>query len=151
MNKIHELQVSQQCLPPQAGLAGEQVQQMMQAVAQMARGINDLALMLRTTNERMDALEKEVRRLTKVTPAQAKAINAAIKDRAAVLCDTHHAEGFDRTVSAAIRKHLKLGCGISSIRELPRSDYALAMQRIEIWDDYRMIRELRNKNRRDEE
>lgn len=145
MDKMQEIQA---CPKNPAPLVGEQVQQMMQAVAQMARGINDLALMLRTTNERMDALEKEVRRLTKVTPAQAKAINAAIKDRAAQLCENHHAGGCEKAVSAAIRKHLKLGCGINSTRELPRSDYALAMQRIEIWDDYRLIRDIRNKARR---
>lgn len=142
---MDKMQKYQACPQNPAPLAGEQVQQMMQAVAQMARGINDLALMLRTTNERMDALEKEMRRLTKVTPAQAKAINAAIKDRATALCKTHHAEGCDRAVSAAIRKSLKLGCGINNIRELPRSDYTLAMQRIEMWDDYRQIRDIRNK------
>lgn len=145
---MDEMQKYQTCSQNPAPPAGEQVQQMMQAVVQMARGINDLALMLRTTNERMDALEKEMRRLTKVTPAQAKAINDAIKSRAAALCDTHHAEGCDRAVSAAIRKSLKLGCGISNIRELPRSDYTLAMQRIEMWDDYRLIRDIRNKARR---
>lgn len=145
---MDEIQKYKACPQNPAPLAGEQAQQMMQAVAQMARGINDLALMLRTTNERMDALEKEVRRLTKVTPAQAKAVNTAIKDRAAQLCDTHHADGCEKAVGAAIRKSLKLGCGVSSIRELPHSDYALAMQRVEMWDDYRLIRDIRNKARR---
>lgn len=42
--------------------------------AVVMRGMAD---MMRTTNERMGALEREVRMLTKVTPAQATAINTA--------------------------------------------------------------------------
>ena len=42
--------------------------------AVVMRGMAD---MMRTTNERMGALEREVRMLTKVTPAQATAINHA--------------------------------------------------------------------------
>ena len=126
-------------------LPADSAQQMMQAMAQMAQGINDLALMLRVTNERMDALEKEVRRLTKVTPAQAAAINQEIRMRAELLGKQHRAEGFEKPIANAIRKSLKLGCGISSVRELPRSDYSLAMQRIQMWDDYRLIRDLKAK------
>lgn len=44
--------------------------------AVVMRGMAD---MMRTTNERMGALEREVRMLTKVTPAQATAINTAIR------------------------------------------------------------------------
>lgn len=120
-------------------------QQMLQAIAQMAKGINDLAMMLRVTNERMDALEKEVRRLTKVTPAQANALNQAIRNRATELCSKHRADGCEKMISGAIRKNLKLGCGISSVRELPRSDFALAIQRIDMWDDYRQIKEIKAK------
>ena len=50
--------------------------------AVVMRGMAD---MMRTTNERMGALEREVRMLTKVTPAQATAINTAIRERAAAL------------------------------------------------------------------
>ena len=43
--------------------------------AVVMRGMAD---MMRTTNERMGALEREVRMLTKVTPAQATAINLSL-------------------------------------------------------------------------
>lgn len=56
--------------------------------AVVMRGMAD---MMRTTNERMGALEREVRMLTKVTPAQATAINAAIRERAAALCLSYRA------------------------------------------------------------
>lgn len=140
MSAMGEMQVLQPCELPRTA-----EQQMLLAVEQMARGINDLALMLKVTNDRMDALEKEVRRLTKVTPAQATAINQAIKQRASELCQQRRAEGCERLISGAIRKSLKLGCGIGNVRELPRGDFALAMQRIQAWDDYRLIRDIKAK------
>lgn len=53
-----------------------------QAITQMAQIMQGMANMVRATNERMGMLEQQVRLLTKVTPAQASAISAAIRDRA---------------------------------------------------------------------
>ena len=137
---INELmQTSEQHLPP------ELYQQITAGFNQLMQGMADMASLLCTTNERMGMLEKEVYRLTKVTPAQAKSINAAVKLRAETLCQQHRAAGCEKAVANAIRKALKLGCGVSNIRELPRGDYALALQRIELWDDYRLIRAIKAK------
>ena len=62
-------------------------------LAQMGDIMRGMANMLRATNERMASLEREVKLLTKVTPAQANAINEAIRQRAAELCETYRAQG----------------------------------------------------------
>ena len=56
------------------------------ALGQMGEIMRSMADMLRATNERMVSLEREVRLMTKVTPAQASAINEAIRQRAVELC-----------------------------------------------------------------
>ena len=55
------------------------------ALGQMGEIMRSMADMLRATNERMASLEREVRLMTKVTPAQANAINEAIRQRAGAM------------------------------------------------------------------
>ena len=91
---------------------------------------------IRTTNERMSSLEQQVRQLTKLTPAQVKAINEAIRTRAAECCEIYDAGGHERAVANAIRKEMKLVLGASAVREICRGDYSIAMRMINMWDDY---------------
>lgn len=46
-------------------------------IAELLRVMQGMAQMIRATHDRMAALEAQVRHLTKVTPAQATAINKA--------------------------------------------------------------------------
>lgn len=107
--------------------------------------LRSMACLLRSTNDRMQSLEQEVKRLTKVTPSQAAALNSAIRRRAGELCIRHRANGCEKAITAAIRKAIKHTCGISSARELPRCDYPVAMQQVEMWDDYRLIRDIKRR------
>ncbi len=111
----------------------------------LMEALRNMANLLRSTNERMCGLEQEVRRLTKVTPSQAAALNGAIRKRAGDLCIQHRATGCEKALASAIRKAVKQTCGISSARELPRSDYPVAMKQVEMWDDYRLIRDIKRK------
>lgn len=91
---------------------------------------------IRTTNERMSALEQQVRQLTKLTPAQVKAINEAIRVRAVECCASYGVQGRERAVANAIRREAKLVLGASAVREICRGDYTIAMRMIGMWDDY---------------
>lgn len=113
--------------------------------AELLAALNNVTMLLRMTNERMAGLEAEVKRLTKVTPSQASALNKAIRERAAQICEKHRASGCEKAVTAAIRKAIKETCGISSTRELPRCDYAVAARQVAIWDNYRTILEIKAK------
>jgi len=76
-----------------------------------------------------------VRLLTKVTPAQAREINAAIRARAAELCATYRAPGCEKAVANAIRREMRLTQGVQSVRELARCEYPVASQQARLWDD----------------
>ena len=109
-------------------------------MGEIMRGMAD---MLRATNERMAALEREVRLLTKVTPAQANAIHEAIRSRAAEICAQYRAEGCEKAAANAIRRAVRLTTGISSVRDLPRCEYSVAMEQVRMWDDYKAMKAIR--------
>lgn len=113
----------------------------------MLDAMTTMATLLRATNERMAALEKQVKRLEKVTPGQATALNALIRARALEVCRMHRAAGCESAAAAAIRKTVKRMCGISSMRELPRCDYGVAEAQIRLWDEYQTMKAIREKAR----
>ena len=115
------------------------------ALGQMGEIMRSMADMLRATNERMASLEREVRLMTKVTPAQANAINEAIRQRAVELCGEYRAKGCEEAAANAIRRAVRLTTGVNSIRELPRCEYAVAMEQVKMWDDFKTMRSLRSK------
>ena len=107
--------------------------------------MRSMANMLRATNERMASLEREVKLLTKVTPAQANAINNAIRQRAAELCETYRAQGCEKAAANAIRRAVRLTTGTNSVRDLPRCEYSVAMEQVSMWDDRKVMKALRVK------
>lgn len=115
-------------------------QQALEALPELMRSMADA---LRATHERIAALESEVRRLKPVTPAQATEIGKAIRTRAAEVCAAHRAEGCETAAGNAIRKAVKLTCGVQSMRELPRCDYDIAMRQVAMWDDYQAMKRIR--------
>lgn len=115
------------------------------AYTQTAQALASMASMMRATNERIAELEREIRLLTKVTPAQANAINAAVRERAAELCASYRATGCEKLVGNAIRRAVKLTTGVSNVRELPRCEYSVAMQQVAMWDDYKAMKAIKAK------
>ena len=134
-----EMETRRQAAPASPAPAPE-LQQMLEAMQQMA-------MLLRTMNGRVQDLEAQVRRLEKVTPSQATAINAAIRTRASAVCALHRAAGCEKAAAAAIRKSIRMTCGINNIRELPRSDYKVAERLIGMWDDYDIMQKLKARRR----
>lgn len=116
-----------------------------QAITQMAQIMQGMANMVRATNERMGMLEQQVRLLTKVTPAQASTISAAIRDRAKELCAVHRAPGCERVTGNAIRRELRLSMGIQNVRDVPRCEYDVALQTVKLWDDYKTMKAIKMK------
>lgn len=114
-----------------------------QAVAQMTLVMRGMADMIRSTNERMAALEQQVRLLTKVTPMQANEINAAIRLRAGELCASYRAPGCEKAVGNAIRREMRLTQGVQSMRDIPRCEYAVALNLARIWDDHKEMKAIR--------
>lgn len=119
---------------------------MEQATAQMLQIMQGMAVMLQATNDRMAALEQQVRLLTKVTPAQARELNAAMRTRAEQLCaGDRRLAGSEKALTNAIRRDVRLATGVQSMRELARCDYAVTLRRIQMWDDPDVVRSMRKK------
>lgn len=127
--------------PPRPAAPGE----MEAAMMQMREIMRSMADMMRATNERMAALEREVRQMTKVTPAQASAINAAIRQRASELCESYRAAGCEKAAGNAIRRAVRLTTGTSSMRELPRCEYSIVMDAVRMWDDRKAMKAIKAK------
>ena len=117
-------------------------------MSQVMDALTGMAMLLRNTNERMAALEMEVKRLTKVTPAQANDVNDKMRKRAMDLCRQHRIQGSEKAVTAVIRKDVKRLMGIGTARELPRSDYQATLSLIENWDDFDVILRLKKEARK---
>lgn len=132
---------------PEAAQAPARTDKTAQLFAQLAQTMQSMATMIRATNERMAALEQSVRLLNKVTPAQAGAINAAIRERAAELCAEYRAAGCETAVGNAIRKELKLTMGVQSVRDVARCEYAVAVETARLWDDYRIMKAVKARGR----
>lgn len=130
---------------PDDQLPGQVPPKVEQTLSQMVQLMASMADMIRATNAHVAQLEHQVRQLTKVTPAQATAINGAIRARAAELCAMHRAAGCEKQISNAIRKDIKLQSGAQSVRELPRCEYTVTMQQVAMWDDYKAIRAIKRK------
>ena len=114
-------------------------------VAKVLDAMQAMAMLLRTMNSRVESLEEQVRRLEKVTPSQASALNQAVRIRAERVCEMHRAAGCEKAAAAEIRKAVKHTCGIASMRDLPRCDYAVAQRQIDMWDDYSAMKRIRAK------
>ena len=119
-----------------------------QEMQQMREALQTMAGLLRTTNETMMQLQRQVRLLEKVTPAQAGALNKAIRERATELCAIYMAPGCDKPVAAAIRKAVKLRFGAAAAKDLPRCEYEVAMAQVRGWDDYKMMKGIRERVKR---
>ena len=120
-----------------------------QEMQQMREALQTMAGLLRTTNETMLQLQRQVRLLEKVTPAQASALNRAIRERAMELCAIYmlRADGCEKAVAAAIRKAVKLRFGAATAKELPRCEYEVAMAQVQGWDDYKTMKDIKGRAR----
>ena len=114
---------------------------------QMREALQTMAGMLKATNESMAQLQRQVRLLEKVTPAQASAINRAIRERAVELCVIYMATDCEKAVAQAIRKAVKLRFGATAAKDLPRCEYEVALAQVQGWDDYSVMREIRKRGR----
>lgn len=117
-------------------------------MAQALQLMQGMADMVRATNERMAALEQQVRMLEKVTPSQASDLNAAIRQRAAAACQEYRMTGMEQQVGTAIRKTVRLATGARSVREIARCDYKPILELVATWDEYKTMKAIKAQQRK---
>lgn len=144
-------------------------------IQELLAGMRAMGEMMRVMNERMTAMEQTIRTLEKVTPGQAAEINKKIRSRAAEICQEygmekvgklkidHRADGRMgeieeqeirrpdpeqvKELTGAIRRDVREMTGVKTAREIARCDYPAVKEFIEGWDDYDVIRRIREKER----
>lgn len=89
-------------------------------------------------NDRMEALEKQIRLNTPITSKQASYINDAIRAKARELLDKRQLADDKKAVtklSNAIRRDVLSRYGIAGVREIPKHEYSVAMSQIGMWNN----------------
>lgn len=100
--------------------------------------LQNLAAQQKVQTDRMEALERQIRLNTLVTPTQSRYLNDAIRKRSKEILSKKGCGEDKKAVtklSAAIRKAVLSRYGIASLSEIPKHEYSVAMQQIDTWND----------------
>ena len=138
--------------PEQAAALPAIIEQMMAPVvdtlaklmANNTQALNQLASAQQIQNDRLQALEKQVRLNTPCTSQQARYLNDSIKARARELLFKREVEDIKaiRKLSGFIRKSVQSRYGVSALTEIPRHEYTVAMEQIAGWNDMILVRDV---------
>lgn len=118
---------------------------MAQFMAQNTEALERLATQQKLQSDRMEALEKQIRLNTLVTPTQVKYINDAIKRHAREILSKKGLEDDKpcvKKLSAAIRKSITARFGIAALHEVPKHEYSTVMTQVETWNDLLTVRDI---------
>lgn len=116
---------------------------MAKMIAHNTEALNQVARTQQVQADRMEALEKQIRLNTPVTPQQAKYLGEEIKNRARELLAKYDVEDAKavRKLGSAIRKAVLTRYGIGSLVELPKCEYTVAMSQIQMWNEMLRVRD----------
>lgn len=114
-----------------------------------------LASQQKVQADRMEAMERQIRLNTLVTPTQVRYLNDAIHKRAREILSKKELDGDTKAVtrlSAAIRKAVLARYGVAALHEIPKHEYSVAMQQIGTWNDALTVLDItRDARKRQEE
>lgn len=119
-----------------------------QAIGKMlennASALEQLSAAQSIQNDRLEALEKQIRLQTPVTGKQVTYLNEAIRNRARGLLDKRGIDDKKATTKLGnlIRKAVLSRYGVSGLREIPRHEYPVAMSQIDMWNDALLVRDV---------
>ena len=119
----------------------------METMAEMLKNntiaLNELSQAQSIQNDRLEALEKQIRLQTPVTAKQAAYINEAIRNRARELLTKRGIEDgkAEGKLSRAIRRAVMMRYGVSVIRDIPRHEYNIALEMAGMWNDIMAVKE----------
>ena len=93
--------------------------------------------------ELYEALERQIRLNTPITKSQEKYLSDAIRSKARELLFKRGVEDdkSTRKLMTAIRKSVLARYGITTMREIPKHEYTVAMSQISLWNDAMCVRD----------
>lgn len=147
--------------PEQAQMTAVVIQQIMGPVmTEMSKllrnnteALNQLAAAQQIQADRLEAMERQIRLNTLVTPQQVKYINDGIRARARELLFKREVEDEKavRRLGNMIRKSILSRYGIGAVHEIPKHEYSVTMNHIDTWNDMLCVRDVVKEARRREE
>ena len=137
--------------PEQARIIPAVVQQMMgplvEAMAKLLENntaaLNQLSQAQQVANDRLEALERQIRLNTPITRQQARYLSAAMKEHALEALDKYSisdTKAVNKLVKA-IKKDMLADYGVTALEEIPKHEYNVAMHNIKTWNSMRIVRE----------
>lgn len=135
-----------------AGKLGDVIAEVMKpiinSIGEMLRGnaaaMEQISAAQTIQNDRLEALERQIRLQTPVTLKQVTYLNKAIKERARELLDQKNVSDPKAITKLGghIRKAVLMRYGISNIREIPKHEYNVALTQITEWSNPLTVREI---------
>lgn len=125
-------------------MMGPLVETMVTMLKNNTEALNQLAATQQIQADRLEALEKQIRLNTLVTPQQVRFLNEAIRSRARELLDKR---GIDdkkavTKLGNAARKSLLSRYGVGALNSIPKHEYGVAMSHIATWNDMLIVRDV---------
>ena len=150
-NEELSIQDAARVLPPQT--LGAYITQIMKPVMETVSkllenntaALEQLSAAQSIQNDRLEALEKQIRLQTPVTAKQVTYINEAIRDKARELLDKYERADDAKAVKKlgnAIRKAVLSRYGVSCLHEIPRHEYYVAIGQIGMWSNALTVRDI---------
>ena len=147
--------------PEQTSVIPAIVQQMMgplvEAMAKLLENntaaLQQLSAAQQVQNDRLEALERQIRLNTPVTRQQVRYLSAAMKEHTLELLDKSSISDPKtvRKLAGIIKKDVLADYGITTLEEIPKHEYNVAMHNIKTWNNMRIVREVVKEARKREE
>ncbi len=96
-------------------------------------------------NDRLEALEKQIRLYTPVSRKQVGYINDAIRERARALLEKYECADDKKAVNKlgnAIRRAVLARYGIAALAEIPKHEYSVALDQVGMWSNALTVRDI---------
>ena len=140
-NKLITQQESQELLTAVQAMTCTQEK----SAEQLSIAVDQLAKLLLVMQSHLRAMENTLKARVTISGAQAQALSEAVKGRARRLCEDN---GFPyakagRTIREAIWRDLRAEYTVSDYHDLPEAFYRVAIDFVNEWSSYAIIRRLR--------
>ena len=129
-------------------IVAELMRPVMQTVGQLLENntaaLEQLSSAQSIQNDRLEALEKQIRLQTPVSSKQVTYLNDAIRSRSRELLDKREIDDKKAVTKLGnqIRKAVLSRYGISSLREIPKHEYNVALSQVSMWNDVLVVRDV---------
>jgi len=135
--------------PPELARVLEQMlSPLMEAMARMMKNnteaLDRLAATQKVQSDRIEAMERQIRLNTLVTPQQVRYFNEAIRKRAReILLKRECADDAKavKSLSAMIRRAVLTRYGVSALHEIPKHEYPVVLSQVQTWNDALCVRD----------